>query len=318
MTPAARPAWLALAAVLAACGGSDDPLPLVGTLERERLELTAPVAEPLVQIHVREGERVAAGALVARLDDRGARAARDAARAAVARARARLAELEAGPRPQALAAARARLRGAAETVATRERTFERVRRLAARDLAAPEEVDAAERALAAARAERDAAAAGLDELEAGTRAEVLEQARAELAAARAELEAAERRLAEHALASPVDATVEALPFAVGERPRAGDPVAVLLAGSPYALVYVPAALRPRLAEGMEARVTVAGGAAHAARVRTIADEAAFTPFFALTERDRGRLVYRAEIALTEAPERPPVGVPVSVDFPGLE
>ena len=50
------------------------------------------------------------------------------------------------------------------------------------------------------------------------------------------------------------------------------------------------------------------------RVRWVASEAAFTPYFALTERDRGRLSFVAKIDITEDRERLPDGVPVEVEF----
>jgi HlyD family secretion protein len=48
-------------------------------------------------------------------------------------------------------------------------------------------------------------------------------------------------------------------------------------------------------------------------VRYIAGEASFTPYYALTQRDRSRLVYVAEIDLPDAASSAlPVGVPVEV------
>ena len=50
-----------------------------------------------------------------------------------------------------------------------------------------------------------------------------------------------------------------------------------------------------------------------------AADAAFTPYFALSQHDRSRLSYVAEIDLTgEETERLPVGIPVQVTFPDLE
>jgi HlyD family secretion protein len=89
--------------------------------------------------------------------------------------------------------------------------------------------------------------------------------------------------------------------------------------APHARVYVPQAVRARVQAGTAAEVRVAGyDQAFAATVRTISSEAAFTPYFALTERDRGRLVYLAEVVLTEPAARDlPAGLPVQVDFPTL-
>src|SRR5690606_1568193 len=57
-------------------------------------------------------------------------------------------------------------------------------------------------------------------------------------------------------------------------------------------------------------------AALSGRIRWIASEAAFTPYFALTQRDRSRLAYLAEI-LVEGPQAEglPAGIPVEVRFP---
>jgi len=53
----------------------------------------------------------------------------------------------------------------------------------------------------------------------------------------------------------------------------------------------------------------------AAHVRTVASDASFTPYHALTERDRGRLVYVAEVDLEgDAAMALPTGVPVQVVF----
>ena len=53
------------------------------------------------------------------------------------------------------------------------------------------------------------------------------------------------------------------------------------------------------------------------RFRRISSEAAFTPFFALTEEDRGRLSYLAEVdLLSPEAESLPTGLPVTVTLAG--
>jgi HlyD family secretion protein len=52
------------------------------------------------------------------------------------------------------------------------------------------------------------------------------------------------------------------------------------------------------------------------RVRFVSNDPAFTPFFALTEHDRSRLSFLAEIDLPGGEGRVlPAGVPVQVAFP---
>ena len=49
-------------------------------------------------------------------------------------------------------------------------------------------------------------------------------------------------------------------------------------------------------------------------VRWVSSEAAFTPYFSLTERDRGRLSYIAKIDILNVDRRLPDGVPVEVEL----
>ena len=96
----------------------------------------------------------------------------------------------------------------------------------------------------------------------------------------------------------------------------GQPVAILLSGQQaYARVYVPEPIRVRVSTGTQARVYVDGlSEPLSGRVRWIATEAAFTPYFALTERDRGRLSFAAKIDVLDAHTRLPDGVPVEVEL----
>jgi HlyD family secretion protein len=86
---------------------------------------------------------------------------------------------------------------------------------------------------------------------------------------------------------------------------------------PYARVYVPEERRATTMPGDKARIFVDGIEGPLdGRVRWVSTEAAFTPYFALTEHDRGRLTYLAKVDLLEAGERLPDGVPVWVELPG--
>jgi HlyD family secretion protein len=274
-----RPALLALVSLALACGRDPADVPAVGTLERDRIELVAETDDPIVEIAVVEGATIAAGDLVVRQDD--------------ARMRAQVAALAAA-RDQA----KARIPGAESTLATAQRDLQRARALARRDMEAKARLDAAQ-------ATHDEALARRDE------------ARAALGAAEAALADATLRLERLRVRAPGAGRVDALPFEVGERPRGGAVVAVLLAeGAPYARVYVPQPLRVRLAEGARARVSIPSlDGEFEGRLRTISREAAFTPFFALTQYDRSRLAYVAEVDLDpEAGRALPTGIPVEVRF----
>ncbi len=303
---------LAVAAALSGCSGDAAPR-IVGTLERDRIELVAEAFEPIVEIAVRRGQTVRAGDLVLRLDPERSAARVERARAARQRAAARLEELERGPRAERIRAARARLKGADGVLETQRRRLERVEGLFRSGVQSSDSLDRARAAYDEALAERDAARADLDALLEGTRAEEIAQAEAALAEAEAALADARIASARLEVRAPRAGRVDALPYEVGERPRPGAVVAVLLAeGAPYARVYVPEPLRARVAPGVVAEVRVDGVAEPLrGRFRWVSHEAAFTPYFALTERDRSRLAYLAEIELGEARARElPTGLPL--------
>lgn len=313
--------WIYAAAGLAtlACG-ADAPI-AVGTLERDRYELVAESNEPIAELFAREGEAVGAGAIVVQLAPERLRAQHEMTRGRLASAAARLAELQQGPRAEAISQARARLAGAEVAHSTAQHEAQRAEELQRAGVMSDELAGQRARALALAAAERDAARAALAELLAGTRAEQIAQARAQLAEAEAAARDVELRLERLAVRAPRAGVVDALPYEVGERPPAGAVVAVLLAeGAPYARVYVPAALRAGVTPGAAARVRVDGvAAALAGRVRNVSQDASYTPYYALTEHDRSRLSYVAEIELTEAAARDlPSGLPVEAEFPGRE
>ncbi len=306
------PLSLLLALALSGCGGEPGS-PVVGTLERDRIVLTAEQAEPIAAIEVREGQRVEAGAALVRLDTRRARSERERLAAERDRAQRRLDEMVRGPREEIIDQARAGLNAAQSTVAQAERELARVQRLRQQDLSSQQALDSARARLETAEGERDAARANLQALLAGTTVEELDQARAAVRAAEAALQRQELTIERLSVQSPRPARVEALPFEPGETPTAGAPVAVLRATDepPYARVYVPAALRARLQPGSAVQVSVDGHGSYAGEVSFLASEAAYTPYYALTEQESGRLSYLAEIVLPQGGDLP-TGVPVRV------
>lgn len=308
---------LAIALSVAALACSNDREIAVGTLERDRIELVAEANEPIADILVREGDAVAVGTLIVRLAPERLKAQREALSQRAAMAQARLDEAERGPRTEQIAQARARLSGASDAYATAKSEAKRARELHAAGTMSDELADQRVRALSLARSERDGAKAALDELLAGTRTEQVAQARAQVEEARATAFDAELREQRLEVRAPRPGVVDALPYELGERPPAGGVVAVLLAdGPPYARVHVPTALRARIAPGSAARVRIEGvEGEQVGRVRSISQDAAFTPYYALTKHDRGRLSYVAEIDLTADSARSlPSGLPVEVEF----
>ena len=141
----------------------------------------------------------------------------------------------------------------------------------------------------------------------------MNEIRAQQAAAEAVLAQAQVDLQRTELRAPVDGIVDKLLFQVGERPPPGTTVAVVLDRSRiFARFYVPEHLRTSVTPGRELTVRLDGveGEMQGA-VRWVSADASFTPYFALTEHDRSRLSYLAELDLPQAADLPS-GLPLVV------
>jgi HlyD family secretion protein len=302
--------------VLAGCSGNGEGT-LVGTLERDRIEIVAEESEPIVSLDVREGDRVTAGQVLMKQDTGVASARFAQADAKVEEAKHRLSELQRGARKETIAEARARLDAARATAERDVRELARVEELVKQRVVSQSELDQARAAQNASAAAAKEAEAALAELLNGTRIEQLNQARATLAAAesaRKQLELTDARLVVRATRAGV---VDALPYKAGERPPKGTPIVVLLADSPaFARVYVPEPDRARVKPRTRALIYVDGiDGPLEGFVRWVASDAAFTPYFALTQRDRSRLAFLAEVEVTDSRSRElPAGVPVEVQI----
>ncbi len=191
-------------------GGSPNPaVSVTGTIEATQVDVSAKLTGRIRRLHVKEGDRVAEGQLLAELEDEELRAemgrqeaglrtaeatlrdlragARreeiDEARANVARAQAQLDDLVAGSRAQEIEEARAAVRSAEATRAWTERDLQRAAELFRKELIAAQEVDRARQAYEVAVAQEKTARERLALTLEGTRPQQVEAARAQLKAA---------------------------------------------------------------------------------------------------------------------------------------
>jgi HlyD family secretion protein len=296
-------------------GGCADngPPPLLGSLEWDRIAVTAEVYEPVLSWAAAEGERVAAGAVLLELDPRRTDARIAAARANLGQAEALLAELVHGARRETIEAARAALARARAAQTDAEIDYERAAELVRRELAPVATVDQTRALRDQRRAETVSAEAQLRELTEGTRPEQIEQAAAAVDSAKATLRELELTRERLTVRAPRAGVVDALPFHPGDQPPLGATLASLLVGdAPYARVFVPSPRRAALAPGAAFEVRVEGSdVVFRATLRSISSEPSFTPYYALSGDDASRLVYRAELVLEGATAAQlPAGLPI--------
>jgi HlyD family secretion protein len=304
-----------LCCLLAGCNEEESAAQLLGTLERERVELTAEAHEPIIGIEVREGQHVVAGTALLKLSLGAMQPRLDQASARVAQAQQRLSELAQGPRAQQILEARAALEAARSTASTEANEFVRVHDMVQRQLTSRSALDQARARRDTALSSQRQAQARLDLLLEGTRREEVEQAAAALKQAEAALAEVRASAERYVVRAPRAGRIEAIPYKLGERPPAAAPVIVMLAdATTFARVHVPQLQRSQYVAGTPVIVKLDGHAEGLAGVvRFISAEADFTPYYALTERDRTRLSYLAEVDLTDAAaDGLPTGAPVQV------
>lgn len=302
--------------LLTACDSRPENIAL-GTLERDRIAHTATVNEVVVALPVAQGSEVKQGTLLVQLDDTLQKAQLSKAEAEVAQAEATLEKLRNGARVEEVAAAQAKVAEAKATLVESEATYKRARNLIKQKVIS-------ESALDQALASRDASMASLQNaqeqlliLTNGTREEDLRVAEAHLDAVAAIVEGEKKKLADLSIIATRDGILDNLPWNLGERVTTGSPVAIVLAGkAPFARVYVPEPYRVKIKVGDKLVVHVDGlEKTITGNLRWIATEAAFTPYYALNQEERARLMYLAEVQLPDSEAYLPNGVPAQVELP---
>lgn len=302
--------------ILSGCTNDSSTL-ILGTLERDRIVLSATSPEIIVEVLIPEGSRVTEGDLILRLDDQKQQSVVASAQAEVERAEAYLAGLNSGARPEEIAAARAQVASQKALYTEARKSYERISVLVERNMLTQSDLDTALAKQNSLSANLQNAKDKLQLLLQGTRIETLEQAEASLAKAIAALQLEQQKLDELSLYATRDSWLDSLPRHKGERVTAGAPLAVLLADKvPYARIYIPEPIRTRVSVGDKLTVHIDGiDRIYTGTLRRVALDPAFTPHYALNEKERSQLVYLAEVQLPPPAAELPTGIPVQVELP---
>ncbi|HRO13064.1 HlyD family efflux transporter periplasmic adaptor subunit [Amaricoccus sp.] len=290
---------LPLVARLAACAA---PATLaVGYVEGEYVNLAPVTAATLIEVGPRQGDRVAAGAIVARQERTDAEIALAEAEAARDTAAAELANLREGSRPEEIAVTEASLTAARVRLREAERQATRQTALAERGVVPQADLDTV---LAA----RDTAETEVAQLEAElavqrlpAREQVLAAAESRLRGAEAAVRDARWRLEQRDLAAPADGQITDVFRRTGEIAGPTAPVMSLLPDGAFKVVaFVGEADVAGIAPGDRLEVRCDGcPPEQAATVSYVSDEPEFTPPVIFSVENRQKLVYRIEAKPTE-------------------
>jgi HlyD family secretion protein len=319
---------LALPAWCAACTSSPpaDTIRVSGHVEATEVRIGAEVGGRIVELLVAEGDRIDAGKVIARLDTRDTQLQIDKTRADQASATAQLRLLEAGSRAEDIRQARAQVDAASSEAAAidaevkaAQLDLERIQTLLDASAASPKQRDDARAqvdvAVARQRAANDrvrAAREALSRLEAGTRPEELQAARARVSAFDAQVAVLEKAIRDAEVVSSVSGIVTQKLVDAGELVARGTPLVVVTdLDHAWANLFVPEPMVPRIALGQEATVlTDAGGPGIAGKVTFISSRAEFTPRNVQTAEERSKLVYRIKVSVDNRQGVLKLGMPV--------
>jgi HlyD family secretion protein len=272
---------------------------LQGYIEGDLVLVGPESAGRVVELAVDSGSKVEAGAHLFSLDDEVQKAARDEAAAKLADVKAAV------QRPEQVAILEAAERRAQAALELSRAELDRQRELFKRGVSAEARLQQAQSTF-----ERDEAA--LQEARKQINAAELSGRTSEIAAAEAALDGAEKALAKRRVSAPVAAGVEDIYFRAGEVVAAGQPVLALLPpGNRKVRFYVPEPRLSALRLGQNIAVSCDGCTDMKAVLTFVAKEAEFTPPVIFSEKERAKLVFRAEARLVNGEELP-LGLPVDV------
>jgi HlyD family secretion protein len=295
---------LSLSLAATACGPKDDgsTVHLNGRLEAPLVDLAPKVAGRVVEVKVREGERVKAGDLLMVLDLGDTALAVERDRHGVESARARLQDLAVGSRQAEVSGAEAEVadKTAALDLATRE--MQRQELLLKKEVGTERDYDQAKTQLERAQAALRISEEKLSLTREGFRSWQTAQARSEVDKAKAQLRQSEVVARESEIRAPADAVVLHRMVEPGQLLAAGQTgLTIALTGRLYVRTFIPEPKLGRVKHGQAAQVTVDAfpGKTFEAVVTEIAPDAEFTPKQVETREERVNLVYGAKVDLME-------------------
>lgn len=310
----------AAAAVAAGCRGDKDTSQIVasGHVEATDVRISAKVPGRLQALSVQEGDAVAVGQELARIDTTDLRLALQQAKAEREQAGAELRLRLAGARREDIAELEAQIRSVEADLEGAQKDLDRMQGLL-------DSGSGTGKARDDARARRDSLAARLQgmrqalaRLRAGPRQEEIDAARARVSAAEARIAQLEQQVADATVKSPLSATVTEKVAEPGELVQTGAPLLVLTnLKEPWLTVYVGALDLPKLRLGQEAEVTTDDGQARKGAITYIASHAEFTPKNVQTRDERIKLVYKVKVGLPNEDGLFKPGMPAAARFRGV-
>jgi HlyD family secretion protein len=323
--------FLALVLLVAGCNRGAAPAAdrATGYIEATEVRVAAEVGGRLLEVKVGEGDRVAAGDVVARLDTSDADLLVRRVTAEREQAEAQLALLRAGSRPEDIRqaasqvqAAQSEIRAAQAELDAATADLERFEGLLRANAGSVKQRDDAKtrREVAAARVrgaqERAQAASDtLAKVRSGARPQEVDAARARVSAVDAQIATLQKNIADAVLKAPVAGIVTSKLLDAGELAAPRAPVVVITdLDHAWANVYVDERLVPTLKIGQAATLVTDAGQRLPGTITFISPKAEFTPRNVQTADERSKLVYRIKVTADNKEGVLKPGMPIEAEL----
>jgi HlyD family secretion protein len=290
-------------------------LVLHGNMDIRHVELAFNANGRISELLVREGDRVATGQPLARLDTTRLKLQLAQAEATADSQRSQVAKLKAGSRPEEIRQAAAQRDAAKAAAVDARQIYQRQLELVAQKFVSQQQADIAKNALEAREEQLKAAEEAYRLAVLGPRQEDIAASQASLAALEAAVAGLKQDLSEGELKAPADGVIEKRILEPGDMASPQKSIFTLALADPvWARVYLPETALGRVPVGARASITTDS---HPDRkypgwVGYVSPTAEFTPKTVETTELRTSLVYQARVFACSGAAELRQGMPVTV------
>lgn len=300
-----------------------------GYVEATDVRVAPEVGGRLLEVRVAEGDRVAAGDVIARIDTADAELALQRAQADRDQAEAQLALLKAGSRAEDIRQAQAQGQAAqadvkaaqadADAAAADVERFENLLRANAGSVKQRDDAvtrrDVAQARVRGAQDRAQAAADTLARVRSGARPQEIAAARARVAALDAQIATVRKSVADALVTAPTGGVVTSKILHTGEMVAPRAPIVVLTdLDHAWANVYVDERVVPLLKIGQAVTLVTDAGQRLNGTITFISPKAEFTPRNVQTAEERSKLVYRIKVTADNREGVLKPGMPAEADL----
>lgn len=293
----------------------EEGITATGTIEITQADITPKVGGYIVQLPIKEGDKVRLGQVIAHISrpDLEAQILRD--QASLEKAQVQLRDLEKGSRTQERLEATANLDIARSTYEKAKNDYQRYSELYRQGAVSEQQLDTAKNAYEVAANSLLAVQSRHSLVEEGNRADVIAAQRLEVARNKAILEASRTLLGDTIITTPLQGLVITKNFEEGEYVNPGSPIATVGdLNNCWVKIYIASTQlgQIRVDQPVNIKVDSFPNQVFVGKIKEINQNAEYTPRQSITQKERANLVFGVKVKIDNADGVLKPGMPVDV------